>query len=307
MPDTLADPRRLGNTQVIVSSITLGASLLGTQTGPNAAAETADAMLAAPYAAVDSSNSYTEGRSETYLGDAAARCGGLPAQHTIVTKTDADPHTGRFDRDRVWRSFEESQARLRLERLPLLHLHDPHTISFEEAFSTHGAVRGMTELREQGLVDAIGVAAGDVGLMSRYIAEATFDALLTHNRYTLIDRRAEPLIGQAAALGMGIFNAAPFGGGILAGKGTHYAYRASAPELLQWVERLRSLCQDWHLEMAAAALHFSLRHPQVHSTVVGVTSPHRILQLERLRATTIPDDFWSAVQGLGAPPSPLDD
>ncbi|MGW1784991.1 aldo/keto reductase [Streptomyces sp. NPDC002143] len=292
----------------MVSPITLGSSSLGRHADePGQSLETARAMINAPYAAVDTSNNYAEGRSETLLGQAVIRHGGLPAGHSIISKADAEPHTGRFDRDRVWRSFEQSRLRLGLDCFPLLHLHDPYTITVEEAFSGTGAVQGMIELREQGLVDAIGIAAGSVKLMSRYIADGTFDALLTHNRYTLVDRRAEPLIDQAAELGMGIFNAAPFGGGVLAGTGTRYAYRSSPPELLRWIRSLKHLCQDWDLNTAAVALHFSLRHPRIHSTVIGVSSPQRIPQLEQLRRTPVPDDFWTALQGLGTPPSTLDD
>ncbi|WTL66110.1 aldo/keto reductase [Streptosporangium sp. NBC_01495] len=170
-----------------------------------------------------------------------------------------------------------------------------------------GAVQGLIELREQGLIGAIGIAAGEIKLMTRYVTSGAFDVLLTHNRYTLIDRRAEELIAEAAAHGMGIFNAAPFGGGLLAGDGTRYAYCEASPELPAWVDRARELCHSWSIELPTTALHFSLRCPLIHSTVVGVSRPERIAQLEKLRLTTIPDDFWPALQALGTPPSTIDD
>lgn len=311
--------RTLGRTTLTVSPVTLGTSSLGradeagTETSA-ASGETpgtdqvqlAAALLAGPHLVVDTSNNYTQGRSETILGRAIAEHG-VPEGHAVVTKADADPDTGRFDRDRVWRSFEESMARLGLERLPLYHLHDPYTITVEEAFARGGAVQGMVELREQGLVDAIGVAAGSVELMSRYVAGDVFDALLTHNRYTLVDRRAEHLIEDAAARGMGVFNAAPFGGGLLAGHGTRYGYTESPPELLAWVADLRALCERRGVPVLAVALHFSLRNPLIDSTVVGVSRPERMAQLEDLRTVDVPDDLWSDVEALGTPPSPLTD
>ncbi|MGP3962312.1 aldo/keto reductase [Nonomuraea sp. 3N208] len=303
--------RPLGGTGLPVSAISLGAGTLGNPAQPDGspAPESVDLariLLSAPYAVIDTSNNYAQGRSEAALGQAIAAYG-LPAGHNIVSKTDADRETGRFDRDRVWRSFEETTARLGLETLPLLHLHDPYTITVEEAFAPGGAVQGMIELREQRLVGAIGIAAGEIQLMTRYVTSGAFDVLLTHNRYTLIDRRAEELMAEAAARGMGIFNAAPFGGGLLAGRGTRYAYREASPELLAWVDRARKLCHAWSIDLAAVALHFSLRCPLIHSTVVGVSRPERIAQLEELRLTAIPDDFWPALDALGTPPSTIDD
>ncbi|TMR25049.1 aldo/keto reductase [Nonomuraea turkmeniaca] len=303
--------RPLGGTGLPVSTISLGTSTLGNPAQPNGSpapesVELARTLLSSPYAVIDTSNAYAQGRSEAALGQAIGAFG-LPAGRHIVSKADADPETGRFDRDRVWRSFEETTARLGLETLPLLHLHDPYTITVEEAFARGGAVQGMIELREQRLVGAIGIAAGEIQLMTRYVTSGAFDVLLTHNRYTLVDRRAEELMADAAARDMGVFNAAPFGGGLLAGRGTRYAYREASAELLAWVDRARELCHAWSIELAAAALHFSLRCPLIHSTVVGVSRPERITQLEDLRRTSIPDDFWTALDALGRPPSTIDD
>jgi D-threo-aldose 1-dehydrogenase len=303
--------RPLPGTDIEVSPVSLGTSFLGNPAQADGSpapesAELAHALLTGPFAVIDTSNNYAQGRSETALGRAVA-AHGLPAGRRIVTKVDAEPGTGRFDRDRVWRSFEESTARLGLDHLPLLHLHDPYTITPEEAFAPGGAVQGLVELREQGLVGAIGVAAGKLDLMLRYVTSGAFDVVLTHNRYTVVDRRAERLLAEAAERGMGAFNAAPFGGGLLAGRGTRYAYRESPPELLAWVERARALCAEWSTDLPAVALQFSLRSPLVHSTVVGVSRPERIAQLEELRTAVVPDGFWPALAALGTPPSTVDD
>ncbi len=313
MSDAMApvDPRPLPATGVQVSPITLGTSFLGNPPTPDGAPsptadELARALLSGPHAAVDTSNYYAQGRSETVLGR-ALRAHGLGEGRTVITKVDADPDTGALDRDRVWRSFEESTSRLGLSRLPVLHLHDPYTVTVEDAFGPGGAVQGLHELKDQGLVSAIGIAAGPVSLMTRYVSSGAFDVLLTHNRYTLVDRRGEALIADAAGRGMGVFNAAPFGGGLLAGRTTRYAYRDSSPELLAWLDRAREACRTRGVDLAVAALHFSLRNPLVHSTVVGVNAPERVAALENMRTTSVPDDLWTALADLGTPPSTIDD
>ncbi|GAB7044320.1 MULTISPECIES: aldo/keto reductase [Catenuloplanes] len=293
-----------------VSPVSLGTSFLGNPAQPDGSpapesAALALALLTGPSAVIDTSNNYAAGRSETALG--LARRAFPEHGKTIVTKVDADAGTGRFDRDRVWRSFEESTARLGLDRLPLLHLHDPYTITVEEAFAPGGAVQGLRELKEQGLVGAIGVAAGEIALMTRYVTSGAFDVLLTHNRYTLVDRRAEPLIAEAVARGMGVFNAAPFGGGLLAGRDTRYAYREASPELLAWVDRARDVCAGFGLSLPVAALHFSLRNPDIDSTVVGIGRVERVADLEAMRTSPVPAELWPALDALGTPPSTIED
>ncbi|KAE8765925.1 aldo/keto reductase [Georgenia thermotolerans] len=291
-----------------LAPVTLGTTVLGKRESANP--ELADALLASPFPQIDTSNVYAAGQSEKLLGDAIGRAGGLPAGKTVFSKVDQHPETGRFDGDRVLRSFEETLERLRLDRLPLLHLHDPYTITFAEAMAPGGAVEALTRLRDEGAVDAIGIAAGTRELVERYVSSDAFDAVLTHNRYTLVDRSAERILQLAAERDMAVFNAAPFGGGILAGsqtRGATYGYRPASPELLAFIERLHTTAADLGVDLTAAALQFSLREPRIHSTVVGIYSLERLQDLPRLTETQITEEFWSAVGELGTPPpSPND-
>ncbi|WP_020015006.1 aldo/keto reductase [Promicromonospora sukumoe] len=297
-----------------VSPVTLGTSGLGRDTEPGSAGEDAAVGVAldlfgSGHAYLDTSNNYSGGRSEAVLGLALARLG-PDAAARVVSKVDPDPETRAFDRDRVLRSFEETTARLGVERLPLLHLHDPYSVTFEEAVGPGGAVEGLLELRESGQVDAIGVAAAPVPLMARYVGTGLFDAVLIHNRFTVIDQSAAPVFADAKERGMTVFNAAPFGSGLLA-KGPHegavYNYRPAGADLLAWTRRLTEVCDAHGVALPAVALHYSLRSPLVDSTVVGVVSPGRRAQLDELVATRVPDELWGQLEALGPAPSPVDD
>jgi D-threo-aldose 1-dehydrogenase len=304
------DLRPLGSTSIRTSSITLGSGYLGTGTEPGDSGEAqaialGTAMLHGPYALIDTSNNYGAGRSEQVLGRALATAG-IATGRDIVTKTDQDPETGRFDRDRVRRSFEESCQRLGVDHLGLLHLHDPFSITFQEAVAPGGAVQGMLELREEGLVDAIGIAAGPLALVQEYVHTDAFDVVLTHNRFTLVDRSAVPLLESARERGMGTFNAAPFGGGLLAkgaASGRTYSYRTSPPALLAWVARAEVVCARHHVGLATAALHFSLRSPLIDSTIVGITRLQYLDELEQMRTTPVPEELWAELDALGPAPS----
>ncbi|WP_203580135.1 aldo/keto reductase [Microbacterium hibisci] len=297
-----------------VSPLTLGTSGLGRDTIPGSPEEDAAVafalqLFASTHAFVDTSNNYAAGRSEAVLGRAIARAGEEAATR-VISKVDCDPETGAFDRDRVLRSFDETTTRLGVDRLPLLHLHDPYTVTFDEAMAAGGAVEGLIELRESGRVDAIGVAAGPVPMMARYVGTGVFDAVLVHNRFTVVDSSAAPVFADARARGMTVFNAAPFGAGILATgarEGAMYGYRPATPELQEWVSRLERVCASFGVTLPAVALHYSLRSPLIDSTVVGISTATRLAQLDELAATPIPEDLWVEVEGLGAAPSTIDD
>ncbi|KAA9089560.1 aldo/keto reductase [Microbacterium radiodurans] len=311
--------RSLGDTGIPVDAITLGTSSLGRGTVPGSreeadAVDTARAFLTGPFAVVDTSNEYAGGRSEAVLGlaraDIGADASARNVRNRIFTKVDRDPDTGRFDRDRVMRSFEESCARLGVDRVDVLHLHDPYSVTFAEATGPGGAVEGLRELRESGAAAAIGIAAGPVPLMTAYVETGLFDVLLSHNRFTIVDRSAEPLFELARGRGMGVFNAAPFGAGILATGArpdASYGYRPAGTDLIAWVAQVERICADAGIPLQAAALHFSLRSPLVDSTVVGVSSPRRLDQLVELQGSAVPDDVWARIDDLGPAPTTIED
>ena len=125
-----------------------------------------------------------------------------------------------FDAARARASLEESLKALGLDRIPLLHLHDPeHAASLKEV---NGALSELFRMKEEGLCDAVGLAAGNVRVMMPILKNWEFDALITHNRFTLINRNAEYMIAYAHAQGIAVLNAAPYNSGILAKGAAEY-------------------------------------------------------------------------------------
>src|SRR5208282_5891807 len=95
--------------------------------------------LRSPFNFMDTSNNYGGGSAEVRIGRALAAAGGLPAGFVLATKADADPVTGDFSGERVWRSAAESLARLGVERIDLMYLHDPeYHLTFAEAMAPGG-------------------------------------------------------------------------------------------------------------------------------------------------------------------------
>jgi D-threo-aldose 1-dehydrogenase len=300
-------PRELGKTGLAVTQICVGtsplasmANLYGYPVDEERAVATVLAAFDSPINFVDTSNGYGEdGTAERRIGAAIRRVGGLPAHVVLGTKVDPDPRTGDFSGDRVRASLEESMERLGIDRIPLLHLHDPERISFEEGVAPGGPVEALVDLRRRGLVEHLGVAGGPVGLLQRYLDTGEFEVVLSHNRYTLLDRSAEALFRSAADRGFGVLNAAPYGGGMLSkGPGVHttYAYGSRDDGIRQAGLAMEAACRRYDVPLAAAALQFSMRSEVIDSTVVGMSSPERIAQTLELAAVTIPDDLWSELE-----------
>jgi D-threo-aldose 1-dehydrogenase len=263
-------------------------------------------MFRSPFNFMDTSNNYGGGTAERRIGRALAAAGGLPPGFVLATKVDADPRTGDFSGERVRRSAAESLERLGLDQVPLMYLHDPeYHVTFAEAMKPGGPVRALIELRDQGLLGHLGIAGGPVGLMRDFIATGEFEVVLNHNRFTLIDRSAEPLMDDARERGVAFVNGAPYGGGILA-KGPDvqpkYAYQPASGDVINAARAMQRACAAHGISLPAAALQFSLRDPRVTATVVGVSEPSRIDQISALMSEPVPDDLWAELASLAVPP-----
>ncbi|MBF0815942.1 aldo/keto reductase [Microbacterium paludicola] len=255
------------------------------------------AVLDSGIRTIDTANGYSGGRSEMRIGKAIAEHGGLPDDALVITKTDAQGSD--YSGERVRRSLAESRERLGLERLPVVHLHDPEFHDFGAIAGPGGAVEALVAARESGEIGHIGLAGGDVRVMRRYLDLDVFDVLLVHNRWTLVDRSAGELIERAREKGMGIINAAVLGGGILAdrtGRNTTYGYRPAPAATLEAIERMRGICSRHGTDLGTAAIRFSTRDPRIDSTIVGISKRERIETTIEAATTALPDDFWAELE-----------
>lgn len=255
-------------------------------------------LLESPVRSIDTSNQYSGGESERRIGRAFADAGGVPDDFVIATKADPLPGDGGFSGDRVHRSFQESTERLGGARFGVYYLHDPEWFDFDTMVGPNSAVEAMVALKRDGLVDAIGVAGGDLDEMRRYVDLGVFDVLLNHNRYTLLDRSADSLIDHAIESGVAFVNAAPYASGILARPAAArptYQYRPPSPEIVATTARLREACARHGVPLPAVALQFSTRDPRITSTVVGVSAPQRVDELVENAGIDVPAALWHEV------------
>lgn len=249
---------------------------------------------------IDSSNIYSDGLSEQLIGE-AFRDHGVPSGIVIQTKLDRHNVTGEFTSDRMWASLEESLTRLGVDRIQVLYLHDPEHIGFAASMEPGGPVDALLDMKKQGLASHIGISGGPVSLLDRFVGTGLFDAIVTHNRYTLVDRSADALIEHAAQRGMGITNAAPFGGGVLTGASRFsntYGYAPAKPAVQTAIAEISRLCDRARVPVAAAALQLSVRDSRIHSTIVGAGSTRQLESNLSLLDVAIPEALWSEIDAV---------
>ena len=110
--------------------------------------------------------------------------------------TNAGRFTMHFDYsyDGTMRSFEDSLQRLNLERMDICFIHDIDVFTrgdeqpevFKQAMD--GAWKALSELRDQGVVKAIGVGVNEWEVCHAALQQRDFDCFLLAGRYTLLEQ-----------------------------------------------------------------------------------------------------------------------
>ena len=201
-----------------------------------------------------------------------------------------------FSYEGVMRSVDESLGRLGLDRIDILHIHDPDD-HYEQAL--HGAYRALDTLRSEGTIAAVGAGMNQAEMLARFARDANFDCFLLAGRYTLLDRiGAKELLPLCVERGIAVVAGGVFNSGILANPNsdTHYNYRPAPAELIRRALELKAICERHGVDLKAAALQFPLRHPAI---AVVLTGPRSVAELEeniRMFQAPIPDDLWRELE-----------
>ncbi len=301
---------KLGRTDLSVTKICFGTSSLGDMPDTYGygvdearAKATVRAIFDGPANFIDTSRNYGLGRSEERIGAVIRERSGLPKGFVLSTKLDRDAQTGRFDASQARRSLEESLQALGVDRIDLLHLHDPeHAASIDEVTGPNGAIKELFRMKEQGLARAVGLAAGSVAVMMPILRDFDFDAIITHNRFTLANRNAEAMIDFAHAKGIAVLNAAPYAGGVLAKGSSSYAryvYQEASPAMLDPIRRIEAICARHNAPPGAVALQFSMRDARITSTICGVSKPERVHETLAWARFPVPDTVWEELKAIG--------
>ena len=242
-------------------------------------------------------------------------------EYTLATKVgrllraDAPPEPGQvfrgvppvnptfdFTYDGVMRSVEESLERLGLQRIDVLHIHDPDD-HYEEALK--GAYLALDRLRADGVIQAVGAGMNQAEMLTRFAREGNFDCFLLAGRYTLLDQIAlKELLPLCLEKGIAIIAGGVYNSGILADPkpGARYNYRAAPADLLERAQRMREVCARHGIPLKAAAVQFPLGHPAVTTVVIGCRSKPQLEESLRMFEVEIPAALWEELKAEGLLP-----
>ena len=224
---------------------------------------------------------------------------------------DAEPVAIRYDYgfDAVRRSLEASLERLGLSRIDILLCHDIDVWTHGDAqpgiFETasSGALRALRELREQGVVRAIGLGVNEWQVCSRVLDRMDVDCFLLAGRFTLLEQ--EPLdefLPQCVERGVSIIVGGPYNSGILATderRRATYDYKPAPEHLWQKAQQIRRLCESHGVDPRAAALQYPLKHRAVAAVIPGVWAVDEVTTNLELFGTAIPDALWRDLAAAG--------
>lgn len=202
-----------------------------------------------------------------------------------------------FSRDGVRRSIEASLERTGLDRIDVVYLHDPDD-HWQQAATE--AMPALVELRDQGVVRAIGAGMNSSAMLARFVRETDVDVVMCAGRYTLLEQgAAADLLPAAVDHRVGVVVAGVYNSGLLSRDrpppGARYDYRQAPAELVERARRIAGVCETYGVTLPQAALAFVRRHPAVVSTVVGVRDGGQAAEAVRRSAATVPDELWDAL------------
>ncbi|MCZ8036363.1 MAG: aldo/keto reductase [Novosphingobium sp.] len=214
-----------------------------------------------------------------------------------------------FSYDGVMRSLEESLVRLGLERIDILHIHDPDG---HEGEAMAGAYKALDRLRAEGSIRAIGAGMNQWEMLERFADAGSFDCFLLAGRYTLLDQSAyASLLPTCERRGVQIIAGGVYNSGLLADPkpGAKFNYVDAPLELIKRAQRLADICRSHGVPLKAAAIQFPRYHPAVASVLTGARSVAELDENVAMWRKPIPAALWADLksQGLivgGAPTSP---
>jgi D-threo-aldose 1-dehydrogenase len=200
------------------------------------------------------------------------------------------------------RSLQDSLQRLGLERIEIAFIHDVDVFThgerqpeiFAEAMS--GAYRALLDLRDQGVVKAIGIGVNEWQPCYEALQAGDFDCFLLAGRYTLLEQESlETFLPLCEARKVAVVIGGGFNSGILATgavPGARYNYAPPPPDILAKVRRIEAVAARHGVPLPAVALQFLLAHPAVASHIPGARTPDQVIQNVAWASLPIPRELW---------------
>ena len=302
--------RRLGNTDLMVSPLTLGGlftSDLGG--GVDATVETLTQAFDLGINFIDTAPAYAN--SEETIGKALKRVTNIPDDLVISTKFGGRPQPfDPQDKDALIGSAEESLRLLGREVLEVLIIHEPDRPQQYPWWTDPQRVDGpvmeaMDQLKEQGKIRYTGLGGTTVNEMQHLVASDKFDVLLAAFNYSLLYREASyDLLPTAQSLGMGVM-----AGSVLQQGGLAKRYDEAMKTRPPWMSSQRhrqflalyDLLDETGLSLPEFGIRFAAAHPAITTVLLGTSNAkHLAAGVRDVEKGPLPADLVERLNTIAA-------
>ena len=245
----------------------------------------------------DTGSSYSGGNAEPRLGRALSQ---LKNRHELVVATKAGSRNGRrgvyYDHSPSWirQSVEDSLVRLKLDTIPLLHLHGPQPVNL-----TDELLRVLERFKQDGKVGHLSTNNGNIQTIEHVLTLPLFEAVMTN--YSILQPERGSIIDKVASKGFGVLAGMAAAGGLyqknrLSFRGIQdawYAIRAwkNHRSEIQRAKHLQFLRQESERASSEIAIAWVLQNPNVSSAVFSTTRMEHLLSNLSASGRPLDDDI----------------
>jgi D-threo-aldose 1-dehydrogenase len=304
---------RLGRTGLRVPIVGVGTAFIGyvpsaawqdageVQIDEDTAALTVAAAIDGGATLVDTAPLYGQTRVEAVIGRVlAARPAGADGL-VLATKAGRLAAGHDYSRDAILDSVTASLGRLGVSHLDVVSVHDSMDY-YDQVMGPGGALAALRELRDQGVITAIGVGCADPGETARYVATGEFDVAVVANAWSLVNRlMADQILPAARRHDVGLIVATPLERGLLAAgaaAGATQGGRTHSAAVLDLVGRVEDRCRAYDVPLLAVSLQWLTRHPQVASAIPGPRTPQEAASNAGAAGWPVPPELWAELDPI---------
>ena len=209
-----------------------------------------------------------------------------------------------YSYDGAMRSFEQSLLRLAVSKIDICLIHDVDKFTFGNEvdyyfkLSMNGAYKAIQKLKEEKVIKAIGVGLNDADICAKFANEGDFDCMVLAGKYSLLEHESAlndffPIVNKN---NIGIILAGVFNSGILAkgiGDNVTYNYDKIPNHIRDKYIIVSEVCDRYNVPVPAAALQFSYANKLISSMILGMDRVEQIQQNISFFNHSIPDDLWN--------------
>ncbi|MBU9723259.1 MULTISPECIES: aldo/keto reductase [Bacillaceae] len=292
--------RQLGKTGLSVSTLSFGASSLGSvfrEVNEKEGIKTVRTAVDNGINYIDVSPYYGLTKAETVLGKAILE---LKRDEIILSSKAGRYGSDDFDfsYNKIMTSVEESLSRLNTDYLDMLFLHDIEFGDYNQIIEE--GILALQELKKTGKIRFYGVSALPLPVFTKIIKDVPLDVILSYCHYSLNDTSLLDLIPLLEKNGVGLINASPLSMGLLNDRPVADWHPADM-EIIKLCKETAVYCKGRGEDIAKLAIQFSTSNPQIPTTLVSTASETNILKNISWLKESINEELMEEVRRRLAP------